>query len=114
MQPEILRVFSIQKRALVMVEPPGHFRRIRILKIDDCVFIAVKQAGYPRLRGAMGHSSEVKFRFGVEAFLIEPIEQSGGGGAIKTTVVEAQAYSGHERAGPAFLNYRGWFRQLRR
>ena len=41
--PEMLGVLGLQKRALVMVEPPGEQRRAGILEIDDGVFVAVEQ-----------------------------------------------------------------------
>jgi len=38
---ELFGVGGREKRALVMVEPPGYFRRIRKLEIHDDVFVAI-------------------------------------------------------------------------
>ncbi len=100
---EIFRVAERQERALVMIEPPGNFWRVGILKIDDHVFVAVKQAVFPRLNCAMRHSGEMEFRVSVESFTIEAIENCGGSGAIKAAVMKAQSYSGHEWRIRAFL-----------
>jgi hypothetical protein len=102
MLTEIFRVGSIQKRALVMVKPPGHLRRIRILEIDDHVFVAVKQPIFPGLHRAVRHTREVEIRVIMEAFPVKTIENRSGSGAIKATVVKAQADSGHERTIQAF------------
>ncbi len=61
------------------------------------------RAVFPRLHRSMRHSREVEIRIGLEAFPVKTIEESGGGGAIKATVVKAQADSGHERTIQAFL-----------
>jgi hypothetical protein len=93
---KIFRVGRSQERTLVMIEPPGNFWRVGILKIDDHVFVAVKQAVFPRLHCPVRHSREVEFRVRVESFTIEAIEKCGGSGAIKAAVMKAQSYSGHE------------------
>ena len=103
MLAEILRVGRVQKRALVMVKPPGHFRRIRILEIDDYVLVSVKQAIFPGLHRAVRHAREVEIRVSVKTFPVKTIENRGGSGAIKAAVVKAQADSGHERTIQAFL-----------
>jgi hypothetical protein len=46
---EVLRVFRCQERALVMIEPPRQARIAGVFKIDDRVFVAVKQAGLKKL-----------------------------------------------------------------
>jgi hypothetical protein len=102
MLAELFRVGCVQKRALVMVKPPGHLRRIRILEVDDHVFVAIKQAIYPGLHRTMGHPREMEVRIIMEAFPVKTIEERGGSGAIKATVVKAQADSGHERTIQAF------------
>jgi hypothetical protein len=87
----------------MMVEPPGHFRRVRILEIDDSVFVAVEEAWSPRLGGPVGHASETKIRVGIELFLVETVEKSGGGGPIKAAVMEAQPDAGHVLAVAPFV-----------
>jgi hypothetical protein len=95
MSAEMFGVRRIEKRALMVVEPPGHFGRVGILEIDDGVFVAVEKAGSPGLLSAMGHSCEMKLGGGIEFFLVETVEESGGSGPIKTAVMEAEPDSGH-------------------
>ena len=52
---EMLRVFGLQKRALVMVEPPRQQRRAGIFEVHDGVFIAVENPVLKRLRGFVRH-----------------------------------------------------------
>ena len=106
MLAETLRIGRRQERALMMVEPPGHFWRIRILEIDDHVLVAIEEPVFPWLHRPMGHAREVEIRVGVEAFPVKTIKERGGSGAIKAAVVEAQADSGHERTIQAFLQGR--------
>jgi hypothetical protein len=79
----------------MVVEPPSHLWRVRVFEIDNGVFIAVKKAWSPGLLRAVRHASEAKFRGGIEFFPIEAVEQSGRGGPIKATVVEAEPDAGH-------------------
>ena len=44
----------------------------------------------------------MELRIGIHAFSIEAVKKSGGGGAIKTTIVKAQTYFGHGRSFRAF------------
>jgi hypothetical protein len=99
---EVLRIGGSQKRALVMVEPPGHLRRIRVFEVDDYVLVAVKQIPFPRLGGPMGHSREMKFGARVNPLAIEAVKKCGGSGAIKTAVMKAQSYFSHRREVRAF------------
>jgi hypothetical protein len=50
----------------------------------------------------MRHAREMEVRIIMEAFPVKTIEERGGSGAIKATVVKAQADSGHERTIQAF------------
>jgi len=84
-----------EKRALVMVEPPGYFRRIRKLEIHDDVFVAIEQARFPGLRRAVRHPSEAKFRVVVESFAIKSVEESSRSSAIKAAIVKAEPDLGH-------------------
>jgi hypothetical protein len=92
----LLGVGRREKRALVMVEPPGHFRRIRKLKIHDDVFVAIEQAGFPGLRGAVSHPREAELCGIVKAFAIKAVEESGGSCAIKAAIVKAEPDLGHK------------------
>jgi hypothetical protein len=93
------KLFSVggrEKRALVMVEPPGYLRRVGEFEIYDDVFVAIEQAGFPGLRGAVRHSRESEFRVLVKTFAIKAVEESGGSGAIKTAIVKAEPDLGHK------------------
>jgi hypothetical protein len=88
MLAKVLGVRGRQESALMMVKPPGDFWRIRILKIHDHVFVAVKQPIGPGLRRAMGHAGQRKLRLGIESFAVEPIEKRRGSGAVKAAIVK--------------------------
>jgi hypothetical protein len=98
----LLGVLRSKERALVMIEPPGYFRRIRIFEIDNDVFVAVKEAGLPWRHSAMGHARKMKFRGGVEALAIKAIEQGRRRSSVKAAIVEAKPYTGHRVSGMAF------------
>jgi hypothetical protein len=46
-------VFGRQERALMMIEPPGQFRRVAVFEIDDGVLVAVEQPGVKQRARAM-------------------------------------------------------------
>ena len=91
----MLGISGRQERALVVVEPPSDFGRVRVLKIDDGIFVAIEEAGSPGLRSPMGHACKAELRGGIEFFPVKAVEKSGGGGPIKTSVVEAEPDAGH-------------------
>src|SRR5260370_12258391 len=93
---ELLGIGGRQKRALVMVEPPGHFRRIRKLEVHDDVFVAIEQPGFPGLRGAVRHSREAELGPLVKTFAIEPVKKSRGSSAIKAAIVKAEPDHSHK------------------
>jgi len=99
----MFRIGKRQKRALMMIEPPGNLGRVGVLEIDDRVLVAVEQSVLPGLHRTMRHSREVKVRVRVKPLPIKTIKQRSRGGAIKAAVVETQADSGHERTVRAFL-----------
>src|SRR5580658_561279 len=93
-----------EKRALMVVEPPSYFGGVRVLEINDGVFVAIKEAGSPRLRCAMSHAGETELGGRIELFSVKAVEESGGGGPIEATVVKAQPYAGHVvETGPFFM-----------
>ena len=49
MTAELFGVRGREKRALMVVEPPGNFGRVGVLEIDDGVFVAIEEAGSPGL-----------------------------------------------------------------
>src|SRR5207302_8453956 len=85
---ELFGVGGREKRALVMVEPPGHFRRVGKLEVHDDVFVAIKQSRFPGLRGAMSHPREAELRGLVKAFAIKAVEERSGSCAIKAAIVK--------------------------
>src|SRR6202035_446472 len=108
MSAEMLGVRWGETRALMVVEPPADFGRVRVLEIDDGVFVAIEKTGSPRLRGAMGHAGKAEFRCGIEFLLVKAVEKSCRGGPIKTAVVEAQPDAGHVVAMAPFSFFLPW------
>ena len=95
---EMFRIRGCQERALMVVEPPRHLRRIRILEVHDDVFIAIEEVVFPRLSGAVGHAREAKFRVLVKLFPVEAVKKSGGSRAIEAAIVETEPDLGHDWA----------------
>ncbi len=93
---ELLGVGGREESALVMVKPPGNFRGIRILEVDDNIFIAVEEAFIPGLRGAVRHAGEAELGGGVEALAVKAVKKSSGGGSVKATIVETEPDPGHD------------------
>src|SRR5215472_13009705 len=83
-----------------MVKPPRHLWRIRILEIDDDVFVSVEQPVLPRMLGLVGHAAQMKLRVAVEFLAVEPVKKRGRSGTIKATIVKAQSNLGHKRSEP--------------
>src|SRR5216684_4854133 len=95
---ELLGVSRCKKRALMMVEPPRHFRGVGKLEIHDDVFVAIEQACFPGLCGAVRHPGEAKLRAFVKAFAVEAVKKSSRSSAIKTTIVKAEPDLSHKCA----------------
>src|ERR1700675_66601 len=83
----------------MMVKPPGHSRRIRIFEVHNHVFVTVEKTVRPGLRRAVGHPGQFELRLQIETFTVKTVKKCGGGGAIKTTIMETQAYSSHKPGG---------------
>jgi hypothetical protein len=86
----------------MVIEPPCYLRRVRVLEVYDDILIAIKQVANPGLRRSMGHAAEAKLRAMIKTLLIKTVEERCGSGAVKTAVVEAQAYAGHEKRNAPF------------
>src|SRR5579862_7082570 len=71
-----------------MIEPPRQFRRARIFEIDDCVFIAIKDAVLERLGRLVGHSRVEKLHVRLDPFAIKAGKYRGGGSAVETFVMK--------------------------
>src|SRR4051812_16981932 len=82
-----------EERALMMIKPPGDAGRIRILEIDDHIFIAVEYAVVERLTRAVSHARQPELAVRIHAFAIKSRKNSGGRGSIEAPVMKAQADS---------------------
>src|SRR5712691_147389 len=88
---EVLGIGRSKKRALVVVEPPGHPRRAGVFEVHDRVLVPIEQAFLKGLRGAVRQASKLEFRARVEPLPVEAQKKGGRSGAIKAAVVEADA-----------------------
>jgi hypothetical protein len=90
-----------------MVEPPGDFGRIRVLEINDGIFVAVEETLFPRVLGLMSHPAEVEFGLGIKAFPVKAVKKRRGSSAIETAIMETQSDLGHrERVCPTSARVR--------
>jgi hypothetical protein len=87
--PEMFGILGFQKRALMMVEPPGQQRRCGILEIDNRIFIAVKYSTLEGMRSLVRHPPVQKFGFRMNALAVKARENSRGRSAVKAFVVKA-------------------------
>src|SRR5947207_972462 len=87
---ELFSVDRRQKRALMMVKPPRHFRRIRKLEIYNYIFVAVEEACFPGLRRAVRHPCKTELRALVKSLAIKHVKDSGGSRAIKTAIEKSE------------------------
>src|ERR1700730_2134226 len=92
---ELFRISRREKRALMMIKPPGYLGRVRILEIHNHILVAVKQPVLPGVLGAVCHPREREIGAVVETLAIETIEQRSGCCAVETTVVKAESNLGH-------------------
>jgi len=76
-----------EKRAFVMIEPPGKLRRTGILEIDDGVFVAIELDVLEQRPGAMQQPGEGEFGVGANALAVKAGKQCGRGCAVETFVV---------------------------
>jgi Na+-translocating ferredoxin:NAD+ oxidoreductase RnfE subunit len=58
----MLRIFRSEKGALMMVKPPGYFRRSGIFEVHDSVLVAVKIGFIKESARAMDQAGELKLR----------------------------------------------------
>jgi hypothetical protein len=71
---EVLCVRGSEKRALVMVKPPGDARRAGIFEIHDGIFVAVEQRFGKGMSRLVRHSRKMEFRPGMDAFPEKPVK----------------------------------------
>ncbi|HUI78714.1 MAG TPA: hypothetical protein VLY24_12385 [Bryobacteraceae bacterium] len=88
----------VQKRTLVVVEPPGKPRVAGVFEIDDSVFIAIKERRVERLRRFVGHAGIAELRAGVHGTVNEAAEESSRRCPIKTMVVVQDAFQHQQYA----------------
>jgi hypothetical protein len=83
----LLLIRGSEKRAQVVIEPPGNLRRRRILEIHDGVFIACK-VGFVEKRAGAVHQSVV-FIFGIvrDALAMKAGKKRSRTGSVETFVV---------------------------
>ena len=84
---EVGRILRRQKRALVMVKPPGNLWRTGILEIDYCVLVAIKLFLIKQGTGAMQQAGVDKLDIIANPFPVEAREERGGRSPIKTLIV---------------------------
>ena len=84
---EVLLVFFVKKRALMMIEPPGQLLRGEILEIDDGVLVAGEVAQVEERSGAVQQSLVLKLRVLPYALAVKARKQRSRAGSIKTLVV---------------------------
>src|ERR1700676_1804281 len=101
---EMLGIFRGEERTLMVIEPPGEFRRIGIFEIDNDVFIAVEKAALPGVHGAVSHSTEMKIRLRVETFAVKAVKKRGRRRTVEAAIVKTEPYASHNLAGSAFLS----------
>ncbi len=84
----VLRVFRREKRALVMVKPPGDLWRSGILEVDDGVLVAIKIGFIEERARAMHQAGELEVHVRPDAFAVEAGKQRGRGRPVKTFAVK--------------------------
>src|SRR5688572_22335231 len=73
-----------------MVKPPGQALSRRILKIDDSVFIAIKELEIKQVSRPVQQAGVAYFRFGLNTFLVKTREGCRRSDSIKTVAVIEQ------------------------
>src|ERR1700734_1652695 len=88
---KMLGILGSEKRALMVVEPPGEQRRTGVLEIHDGVFVAVENAILEWLGSFMRHPGVHKLGVRVDTFSVEAGENGGGGRSIEAFIVKTKA-----------------------
>jgi len=74
---EVLGVSRGEKRALVMVEPPGDVGRTAVLEVDDGILVAIELLLIEQRAGAVDQPGEFEFDVAADALAVEALEQGG-------------------------------------
>jgi len=80
-------VLRAQECALVMIEPPGEARVGGIFKIDDGIFIAIKERVVKKLLGFVSQAGVDELRVTREILFIESAEERSGRGSVEAVIV---------------------------
>src|ERR1700683_4583703 len=88
---EMLGILRSEKRALMMIEPPGEQRRTGIFEIHNGVFVAVENAVFEGLRSFMRHPGLNKLGIGVDSFAVKPGKHSGRSRSVEALIVKTKA-----------------------
>src|SRR5437764_3909274 len=83
----MLGIFGSQKCALVMIEPPGHARISRVLKINDGVLVTVEQSRFEQLRGLVRQSGIGELRGWVELSFNKAAEERSRRRSVEAMIV---------------------------
>src|SRR5262249_24427843 len=92
---EVGVVGSRQKSALVMIEPPSHQGRARILEIYDRILVSVEDIVFKRLGSLVRHPRVMKSRLWMNALLIKTRKNRSRRGAAKAAVMETEPNGRH-------------------
>jgi hypothetical protein len=84
---EMCFIFGGEKRAFVMIEPPGELVGGAIFEIYNGIFVAIKCVFIKQRAGAMHHRLKSLFPIGVNFLAIKTTKDSSGGNSIKTISV---------------------------
>ena len=90
---EVLGVGGREKRALVMIEPPGDFWRAGVLEIDDGVLVAIELLLIEQRAGAVNQARELKFGVAADALPVKAGKQRGRRSSVEALVVIKNANS---------------------
>src|SRR5208337_39539 len=90
---EVGGIVGRQKRAFVVIEPPGNFGRTGIFEIDDGILVAIELIFVEERAGAVQQAGVDEVDIAADAFAVETGEQRGRGSAVKTFVVIKDPHS---------------------
>src|SRR5450756_1760586 len=84
---EMLLVFGVEERALVMIEPPGQLWVAGVFEVHDGVFVAIEQRRIEKLRRRVGHARIAELRIRVDRARDESAEVGSRRRPVKTVIV---------------------------
>jgi hypothetical protein len=84
---KVSRVGSGEKRALMMVEPPGNLGRAGVLEVDDRIFVTIEMRFVKQRSGSMQEAGKNKVRITADALAVKAGEERRGAGSVKALVM---------------------------